>query len=178
MAVRRGDSSSGLAIRQLNAKPALSLTSTSFQPGQAISDRYSGYGDQQSPELRWTGIPAGAQSLVLILEDPDAPRSTPWVHWVLYNMPASATHLTGGLPAEPSLDQPAGATQGRHSGGDIGYFGPMPPKGHGTHHYHFQLFALDSKLDLPPGADRDEVVRAMKGRVLACGELIGTYEAA
>jgi Raf kinase inhibitor-like YbhB/YbcL family protein len=155
----------------------VSVLSSSFAPNQAIPDAYSAYGEGRSPELHWDRVPAGARSVVLLMEDPDAPQATPWVHWVLYNVPANVTRLPEALPGKARLAELGGALQGRSSAGEIGYYGPRPPRAHGTHHYHFELFALDASLDLAPGADRDQVVQAMDGHVVACGELVGTYEA-
>jgi Raf kinase inhibitor-like YbhB/YbcL family protein len=98
------------------------------------------------------------------------------VHWVAYNIPATANGLPEGLPADPRLLKPAGMLQGKNSRGSIGYFGPKPPVGDPPHHYHFQLLALDALLDLKPGASRDEVLEAAKGHVIGGGEAIGTYQ--
>jgi Raf kinase inhibitor-like YbhB/YbcL family protein len=110
------------------------------------------------------------------MEDPDAPMREPFVHWVMYNIPPETTSLPEGIPQEPRLDVPPGALQGKNSQGSIGYFGPRPPKGDPPHHYHFQIFALDKELQLPPGVDRHTLAEAMLGQVLAKGELIGTME--
>ncbi len=178
MANERSASSERLAIRQVDGStPRVPIESTSFRPAHRIPDTFSAYGDGRSPELHWAGVPPNTESLVLLVEDPDAPQATPWVHWVLYNLPATVDRVPEAVATKSRLDELGGAMQGRSSAGEIGYYGPRPPKGHGTHHYHFELFALDSRLDLQPGADRDGVVRAMRGHVLACGELVGTYEA-
>jgi Raf kinase inhibitor-like YbhB/YbcL family protein len=114
----------------------------------------------------------------VITEDPDAKPITPFVHWVAWNIPADRTSLPEGLQEQPRLTQPEGVLQGRTSRGSVGYFGPKPPVGDPPHHYHFQVFALDAKLDVPAGADRDQLLAAMQGHVLAAGELVGTYRQA
>jgi Raf kinase inhibitor-like YbhB/YbcL family protein len=142
-----------------------------------ISKVQSEYGEGVSPEIWWDRI-EGAKSYALILEDPDAKSVTPFVHWVAYNIPADLTSLPEGLQEQEQLSEPAGLLQGKTSKGNVGYFGPRPPVGDPPHHYHFQVFALDNQLDVPPGAERDEVLEAMSGHVLAAGELVGTYQQA
>jgi len=140
-----------------------------------ISKVQSEYGDGVSPEIWWDPV-EGSESYALILEDPDAPTPTPFVHWVAYNIPADRTSLPEGLQKQAELSELDGLLQGKTSKGNIGYFGPRPPVGDPPHHYHFQVFALDRKLDVPPGAERDDVLAAMNGHVLAAGELVGTYQ--
>jgi Raf kinase inhibitor-like YbhB/YbcL family protein len=142
----------------------------------AIDLRHTAYGDNLSPPLRWTPI-EGAGAYAIVLEDPDAPRETPFVHWLIWNIPGEATSLPEGVPNNAELVSPQGARQGRNDNGSEGYFGPHPPAGHGVHHYHIQIFALDGPLGLHAGADLRTLTNAMKGRVLADGELIGTFEA-
>lgn len=157
----------------------MQLTSSAFENGRAIPRQYTGEGQDVSPPLAWDAPPAGTQQLALICDDPDAPTPQPWVHWVIYALPADLRALPEGLPRKPKLDKPVTARQGKNSwprGDVIGYRGPLPPPGRGVHHYHFRLYALDTKLDLPPGATQDELLAAMKDHVLAEGELIGTYQ--
>ena len=130
-----------------------------------------------SPDLSWTGVPPSAKSLAVFVEDPDAKEPKPFVHWVLYNLPSSITALPESVPGAPRLPEFGGALQGRTSRGTTGYVGPRPPKGDPPHHYHFQVFALDAPLTLDPGADATAVAGAMKGHVLASGELVGTFKA-
>src|SRR5207253_11120846 len=137
--------------------------------------RHAAYGNNLSPPLRWTPV-EGAGSYALILEDPDAPRERPFVHWMIWNIPGTAASLPEGLPNAEHLVTPQNAVQGKNESGSWGYFGPRPPQGHGVHHYHFQLFALDGPLTLKPGeTDLRTLVDAMKGRVLADGERVGTF---
>ena len=163
-----------LARAQLSAKRELEVMSSTFH-GE-IPTAQSEYADGVSPEISWSRV-EGAKSYALILEDPDAPSERPFVHWVAFNIPGDVTELEEGVKKASRPYGDAGFQQGKTSRGTVGYFGPRPPEGDGPHHYHFQVFALDTEeIDVPAGAERDQVVRAMKGHVLASGELIGTYE--
>jgi len=152
----------------------ISITSTAFEAGKPIPQKYSGNGEDLSPPLAWSNVPEGTKELALICDDPDAPMGT-WTHWVLYKIPADTQGLLEGVPREKTLKMPPGAVQGVNSWGsdNIGYRGPKPPSG--THHYHFKLYALDAPVNLPPGADKKTLLKAIKDHVLADGELIGTY---
>ena len=160
------------------------LTSSAFKSGTAIPTRYTSEGDDLSPPLAWSEAPAGVQSWAIICDDPDAPSpkkpaAEPWVHWVIYNIPADAGSLDEGTPRDAQLSQPQGARQGKNAwpSDNVGYRGPMPPPGSGAHRYFFRIYALDSVLDLPPGrADKKSLLAAMKGHILDQGQLIGTYE--
>ncbi len=162
--------------RKATRDAKMELTSPAFEDGQTIPTQYTGEGKDLSPALKWEGVPEGTKELALICEDPDAPRETPWVHWVIYSIPKVA----GGLPAAvPQKEQlPEGKLQGVNSFGDgqLGYGGPMPPEGHGPHRYIFTLYALDSKLDLKAGLSKDELLEAIEGHVLAETSLTGIYE--
>jgi Raf kinase inhibitor-like YbhB/YbcL family protein len=121
--------------------------------------------------LAWSGLPEGAKSLALICDDPDAPAGT-WVHWVLYNVPASSGELPAGVPtSEEVLD---GARQGLNDFRRIGYGGPCPPRGN-PHRYYFKLYALDAELKLKSRATKRDVESAMQGHILAEGQLMGSY---
>jgi len=154
----------------------LDVGSVAFEADGPIPRKYSGEGENVSPPLRWSGIPASAKELVLICEDPDAPKAEPFILWVLYGLSALQTSLPEGIPTTQSLAMLGGLMQGKNSAGKTGYTGPMPPIGHGTHHYHFQLFALSEPTGLSSSPSRDELINAMSGHVLALGDLIGTYE--
>ena len=154
----------------------IQVNSDAFAAGKAIPKRYTGEGEDLSPALRWAGVPQGTRELALICDDPDAPTPQPWVHWVLYKIPAGVSELPEGLPRSAELQTPAGARQGKSSWKEIGYRGPMPPPGHGVHHYHFRVYALDTALELAAGADKPALLAAMKGHILAEGELVGTYQ--
>ena len=157
------------------AGAALQLASVAFQPNGPIPQEYSGYGKNISPPLSWIQGPPRTKSYVLIVEDPDAPGPTPYVHWVAYDIPVSAKSLSRAVRNRADLKSPEGMMQGPNSHGGVGYSGPRPPVGDPAHHYHFQIFALDRRLRLKPGADRVAVVKAMAGHVIARGELVGLY---
>jgi Raf kinase inhibitor-like YbhB/YbcL family protein len=170
---------SGEAISILKVLPysegGVVLTSTAIDPEGRIDRRYAAEGDNLSPPLAWDAV-EGAGAYALIVEDPDAPRETPFVHWLAWNIPGEATALPEGLPNAPRLMTPQDMVQGRNDAGSSGWYGPKPPAGHGPHHYHFQLFALDGPLDLHPDADVRTLVDAIKGRTLAQGDLVGVFE--
>lgn len=155
---------------------AIKVTSPAFKNDQPIPKKYTGEGEDVSPPLSWSNVPAEAKELALICDDPDAPRPEPWVHWLIYKLPAGTTQLPEAVPPERTLKTPPGTMQGTNSFGKIGYGGPMPPPGHGVHHYHFKLYALNKALQLQPGIEKKALLSAMKGAIIAEGELIGTYE--
>jgi hypothetical protein len=148
----------------------LQLTSTSFQDGK-IPQAYTCDGADTSPQLAWTAPPPATQSLALIVVDPDAPMGA-FAHWVLYNLPATTRGLPAGVPKREQLAD--GTQQGRNDFPRTGYDGPCPPRS-STHRYFFVLYALDAKLDLPPGSTRAQVEEAMRGHILAHGELMARY---
>lgn len=124
------------------------------------------------------GFPPGTRELALICDDPDAPTPQPWVHWVIYKISPDVTGLPEGVPPATCIDHPVSALQGRNSwssGRTTGYRGPAPPPRHGTHHYHFRLYALDAPLTLNAGVDKAALLGAMQGHILAEAELVGTY---
>lgn len=158
---------------------SITVLSSAFAEGERIPKPFTGDGQDVSPPLRWEGIPDGAKELALICDDPDAPTAEPWVHWVIYKLPAALRELPQGVPVGARLEKPVAAMQGRNSwnaGRTIGYRGPAPPPGHGVHHYHFRLYALDCELTVNPGLDKKTLLKAMDGHVLAEGELVGTYQ--
>jgi hypothetical protein len=150
---------------------AIGLSSPAFRHGDAIPTMYACDGDDISPPLQWSDVPAGAQSLALIVDDPDAPSGT-WVHWLLYDILPE----TRGLPEDvvPAASLPGGGSQGSNSWNRLGYGGPCPPGGN-SHRYFFKLYALDTTLDLASGATKDQLLAAMEGHILARGELMGAY---
>jgi Raf kinase inhibitor-like YbhB/YbcL family protein len=155
------------------------IRSSAFENGQPIPKKHTGDGEDVSPPLAWEGVPTGAKELVLIVDDPDAPTPQPWVHWVLYKIPSDVPELPEGLPAGGRIEKPLAALQGRNSwssGRTIGYRGPAPPPKHGVHHYHFKLYALDAPLKVNPSLNKQALLEAIQGHVLAQGELIGTYQ--
>ena len=152
------------------------LRSAAFENGQPVPARHGGDGEDLSPALSWSDPPPGTRELVLVVDDPDAPSPQPWVHWVLYKIPAATRSLSEGIAPTQSVPNPSGALQGKNSWGSVGYRGPSPPRGHGVHHYHFQLYALDAKLPLDAGLDKTALLDAVSGHVLARTELLGTYQ--
>lgn len=154
------------------------IQSPAFANGGSIPQKHTGQGIDVSPPLTWSGAPAGTVEFALIVDDPDAPTPEPWVHWVIYKIPATAMGLGEGVARTASVAEPSGALQGVNSwtSNNLGYRGPMPPVGHGVHHYHFKLYALDAALPLAAGATKTQVLAAMQNHILATAELTGTYE--
>jgi Raf kinase inhibitor-like YbhB/YbcL family protein len=152
------------------------IESPAFGTGQPIPRRHTGDGEDLSPHLSWRGIPAQAKALSLVVDDPDAPSSEPWVHWVIYQIPATLDELPEGIPPVVRPPFPPGVQQGRNSWKTAGYRGPAPPKGHGVHRYFFKLFALDKAFDLPAGLDEAGLLRAIDAHIIEVAELMGTYQ--
>lgn len=154
---------------------ALTITSTAFQNNGEIPSRYTCQGQDLSPPLQWQGIPPGTRSLVLIVDDPDAPDpkapKMTWVHWVLYNLPPEST----GLPESvTSAELPSGAKEGINDWKRTGYGGPCPPIG--RHRYFHKLYALDVVLGEMVRPTKAAVEAAMKGHIVGQAELVGTFE--
>ncbi|HKT53169.1 MAG TPA: YbhB/YbcL family Raf kinase inhibitor-like protein [Caulobacteraceae bacterium] len=163
-------------IRPVQPAARIDMVSDALGADGSMDLRHTAYGDNLSPPLRWTPV-EGARAYAIVLEDPDAPKATPFVHWLIWNIPSTEISLPEGLPTRAKLSDPPGAAQGRNDDGGTGYFGPRPPAGSGVHHYHFQIFALDGPLALAPGANLPDLTAALQGHVLADGELVGTFEA-
>ena len=161
----------------------LELTSDAFAHHGKIPARQTGEGEDVSPALRWTNVPHGTKGFALVCHDPDAPLVSPgsygFVHWVLYNIPGDVTRLPEGLPRQPVLQVPAGARQGLNSWpeNNIGYRGPLPPRGSGPHRYYFSLYALDTPITLPPHeATAAHLQDLIADHVLAEAQTMGIYE--
>src|SRR5438067_11609005 len=150
---------------------AFALTSTAFTDGTAIPAKYTCDEADVSPPLAWSGAPSGTVSFALIVDDPDAPGGA-FTHWVLFNLPASATSLPEGVPTTPQLS--GGGVQGQNDFPAIGYGGPCPPAGP-PHHYRFTVYALDATLSLSSSATRAQILQAKQGHILAQGQLIGLF---
>ncbi len=151
---------------------AFRISTTAFSDGATVPVKYTCDGQNNSPPLDWTAPPAGTQAFALTVFDPDASGSG-FVHWVIFNIPASSRRLGEAVPASSRLDD--GTLQGNNGAGKIGYTGPCPPAGK-PHHYHFDLYALDGPLDLKAGATYSQVNSAIKGHVLAQASVIGLYQ--
>jgi len=149
----------------------LQLTSTAFNEGELIPSKYTCDGKDISPPLQWSGIPQNTKSLALICDDPDAPSGT-WVHWVAYYIPPTVSELPEGVPTKETTSD--GLKQGTNDFKKIGYGGPCPPSG--THRYYFKLYALDTELQLSSKAKKSDIEKAMKGHILATGQLMGKYK--
>ena len=160
-------SNNGGAAMENATLAKLQLTSDAFRAGQPIPTQFTCDGADQTPTLHWGDPPAGTMSFALVIDDPDAPSGT-FRHWGIFDIPASARSIGGGQKI---------GTEVANDFGKPGYGGPCPPRGHGPHHYHFKLFALDTEtLDVPAGAKVADVENAARKHALAEGELIGTYE--
>lgn len=159
----------------MSANAELLVRSDAFENMSAIPSKYSADEQQISPPLSWSTVPEGTKSLALVVEDPDAPTPNPFVHWLLYNIPAELRGLPEDVRHEEIAAAARGALQGKNSTLKIGWAGMAPPKGDTPHHYHFQLFALDRTLELAPGAGRTALFDAMAGHVIGRGDLVGTY---
>lgn len=149
---------------------SIQLSSTAFKDGDMIPKKFTCDSENVSPPLKWSGIPAGTQSISLICDDPDAPAGT-WVHWVLYNVPGAVTGLPENVPSDRVLGN--GAKQGMNDFRGLGYAGPCPPAG--MHRYFFKIYALDIEIGLEPGATKAELLNAMKGHILGEGQLMGKF---
>jgi len=149
----------------VSEKSGMKVSSPSFSDGGYIPQKYTCDGENIFPTLKFSNIPEKAKSLVIIMDDPDAPGGT-FTHWIVWNIPANVTEIKEGA----DLNYP----QGENDFGDIGYGGPCPPKGT-THRYYFRVYALDTFLNLPEGATRSDLVKAMSGHIVAKATLMGRY---
>lgn len=149
------------------------ITSSAFTSGSRIPAKYTVNGDNTSPPLSWSNAPEGTKSFALILDDLDAPLPGGFTHWVVYNIPADRKSLPDNVPAQAQIS--GGGVQGANGTGNIGYIGPAPPQGTGTHLYRFNLYALDTMLSLDPGASKDDLTAAMITHMLGNALLTGTY---
>ena len=165
-----------------DAPETISVTSSAFDHHGMVPESNSAYGENVSIDLTWADLPEGTQQLALICDDPKVVeigmREQPFVHWVMYNIPASASGLPAGLPSDATLEMEGleGAVNGLNGLGRPGYFGPRPPANGQLHAYHFRVYALDDALNLEPGLGKAELLDAMNGHVLATGMLMGHYE--
>ena len=180
----------GAAVSKISAQGApatITVESTAFKDGETLPDDYSSFGKNVSPPLSWSGAPATARQFAVVCHDPDAPMPGGFTHWVIYKIPASAKGLPEAVPAGANVATSgiAGAIQGANGfaafarrGGpppEPSYRGPAPPAGP-AHHYHFTVYAIDGGVDLPPGLDRNGLLKAIEGHVAGHGEIVGLYQ--
>lgn len=149
----------------------MEITSSAFDEGAMIPAKYTCDDIDISPPLKWSNIPQGTKTFAIICDDPDAPMGT-WVHWVLFNLPANINELSENIPPVEIL--PNGAKQGRNDSWKIGYSGPCPPGG--THRYYFKIYALAEELNVEAGITKSELLKAMEGKILSEGQLMGRYK--
>ena len=161
----------------------MKLESSGFVHEAEIDRQYTVEGRDVSPPLTWSNTPDGTKAFALICDDPDAPSPRqpapdPWVHWVIYNIPADRDGLPEGVPRKLEPSEVPGAKQGVNSwpSDNVGYRGPAPPPGSGPHRYFFRIYALDTMLELDAGASKSLLLEAMSGHILAEAQLMGTYE--
>lgn len=152
-------------------KMEINLESPAFKNGEMIPSKYTCDGENISPALNWNRPSDKVKHYCLIAEDPDAPGGD-FVHWIVFDIPGSATSLLEGITNQKNL--PDGAEMGTNDARRIGYFGPCPPSG--THRYYFRIYAIDNVLKMDAGATKDEVMKAMQGHIVAQGELMGKYQ--
>lgn len=141
----------------------LKVESSAFKQDEFIPSKFTCDGKNINPELSIKKIPGGTKSLALIMDDPDAPRGT-FDHWIIWNIPVT----------DKIMENSAPGVQGKNGKEESKYTGPCPPEG--VHHYHFRVYALDTKLDLPPGSDKQTLLKAIDGHILATGEIVGLYK--
>lgn len=163
----------GVAMVSSAYAASFKISSSDFKHNTPIPKEFTCEGANKAPRLQWQSAPAQTKSFVLICDDPDAPAGT-WVHWVVYNISVAKTDLSYITDRSDKLSD--GTMQGTNSWPHVGYDGPCPPIGHGVHHYHFKLYALDAILNLKPKATKQEVEAAMKNHILAHTETVGLYE--
>jgi Raf kinase inhibitor-like YbhB/YbcL family protein len=149
----------------------MQLTSSAFQHQGGIPQTFTCDGENSSPEFSWKDAPAQTKSFALIMDDPDAPKAGGFTHWVLYNIPSSMASIPPNVPRQERVS--GLGVQGKNDSGKIGYMGPCPPSG--VHRYFVRLYALDTELDLKPGASRERVMQAIRDHIIEKAELMGTY---
>jgi len=168
----------GATLAAQTAPQKIVVGSPTLQADRTMPRDYTPDGRNLSPPLTWSDLPAGTKEIAVICEDPDAGNPPPFVHWVIYKIPATAKALPEGIPIDPAAAMPAaiaGAIQGVSGFRRAIYRGPAPPPGK-PHHYHFVVYALDGDLGLKPGLNRAELLTAIQGHVIGQGEIVAIYE--
>ena len=170
---------SGKAITILKVQPfetvGVVVTSDAVDLEGRLDGVHAQAGDDTSPPLAWTAV-QDAVAYALVVEDPDAPREDPVLHWAMWDIPGGVTALPTGVAHGARPEGLVGATQGANTHGDFGWMGPKPPKGDGPHRYYFQLFAQAKRLEMGPDTPLVELVGALKGTTVASGQLVATFE--
>lgn len=165
------------AAAQEREPVTFTVTSSAMATGEFMPRDFSPDGRNQSPPIQWSGLPAETRQIAVVCADFGAGNPPPWVHWIIYNIPASATGLPQGLPIDPTAPMPAdlaGAVHGKNGWGRENYRGPAPP-GLSIHHYNFEVYALDAELNLPPGLTREEMLVEIAPHVIGRGVMIPMY---
>lgn len=152
------------------------MSSTVIGDGEPIPTRYTCDGENVSPTLQFTSVPEEAESTAVVVDDPDAPTTEPFVHWLLWNVPPDTQRLPRGIPNTVTVESLGGARQGTNDAGSLGYTGPCPPREDGTHTYRFTVYAVDSLLEVEAGSERPALDSALRDRVLGRVTLTGTYD--
>jgi Raf kinase inhibitor-like YbhB/YbcL family protein len=168
----RGGRATTTEVQETNQ---FSITSSAWENGETIPTQYTCEGEDTSPPLSISNPPEETQAFALVMDDPDAP-GPPFVHWLLWNIPADAREIPAGVPNSETVEELDGAVQGANGSGDLGYVGPCPPEGDPQHTYLFSLYALEEPLDLDPGAEYDDVLTALFPKALARARYVGQYE--
>lgn len=165
-------------VQAADAPETITVSSPAFTHNNDIPLMYSAYGDNVSPELMWSNLPAGTVQLALIMDDPVVAMPQPFVHWVAYNIPATASGLPSALPTDPMVANAdlKGMINGLNGTRRPGYFGPRPPADGKVHMYNFRIYALDSALNLAEGLNKEALLEAIAGHVLATGVIVGNYQ--
>lgn len=168
----------GMKVVAQTAPATITVSSPVLKDGQPIPKDYTADGKNVSPPITWSNLPAGTKELALICEDPVAPTPQPFVHWVVYKIPATAKGLPEGMPIDDTTPMPAdlaGTIQGLSGFRRPIWRGPAPPKPGVAHQYHFIVYALDAPLDVKPGLNKTQLLEAMKGHIIGQGQLVAPY---
>lgn len=155
-----------------NQMKIITVKSADFVSGERIPDKHTWKHENVSPHLTWSKVPIETKSITVICDDPDAPGKT-WVHWIMFNLPTDTQELAPGITKDKKLAN--GALQGTNDFNQVGFDGPWPPSGHGDHHYHFKIYALDTMINLAAGATKQQLEKAMHNHIIAQGKLVGVY---
>lgn len=168
-----GDATDGDSAT-VEKKEGMVVKSVAFREGDELAEKYTADGENISPPLTFVDVPREAKELALIMHDPDAPVEAGYTHWLLWGLAPHIPGLPGEIPTTEEVER-IGAIQGTNSAGEIGYTGPAPPEGDAPHTYEFTAYALSEKLDLEPGATKDELDAAMDGKIIEEATLTATY---